>query len=78
MCEKLIEDFGATWKAVFVQLSGEVMNFSNFIKGYADPLCPSHCSITFSPLSLFDMYRAREHVAVCGGARTVRISCDAC
>jgi hypothetical protein len=34
MCEKLIEDFGATWKAVFVQLSGEVMNFSNFIKGY--------------------------------------------
>lgn len=33
MCEKLIEDFGATWKAVFVQLSGEVMNFSNFIKG---------------------------------------------
>jgi translation initiation factor 2 alpha subunit (eIF-2alpha) len=32
-CEKLIEDFGATWKAVFVQLSGEVMNFSNFIKG---------------------------------------------
>jgi len=32
-CEKLIEDFNATWKAVFVKVSGEVMSFSNFIKG---------------------------------------------
>lgn len=32
-CEKLMDDFNATWKAVLVQLSGEVMNFSNFIKG---------------------------------------------
>jgi len=39
-CEKLIEDFNATWKAVFVKVSGEVMSFSNFIKGYLICLAP--------------------------------------